>query len=134
MSFLTDLMAVRPVTSADPSAAGSSAPRGVYVTKESLTFTAANGVVLALLTVLNTFVPDASTDKLWMLGACVFVGVVIYLLSVTPAMTAWDKFTGGLIALINTFILFGTVVGVLSLPPASDGDADTPSPAAIVSS
>ena len=94
MSVLTDLMAVRPVASADPGAAGSSAPRGVYVTKESLTFTAANGVVLALLTVLNAFVPNASSDKLWMLGACVFVGLIIYLLSVTPTMTTWDKVHG----------------------------------------
>ena len=134
---VSDFMAVRPTNTAEPEqieagAARTDAPRGVYVSKESLTFPLASGVVIALLTVANVVDPGASDNLAWMLGMSAFVGVVIYLLSITSTMSTWDKFTGALIAIINTAILFGAVLGVLSVgnPPSDEPEE---SPAAWVS-
>jgi hypothetical protein len=115
MAILTDLMTVATTQGSRVSKGGSNKPRGVFITAESLTFPAAGGIALAVLTALNPLVKGASTSVAAQAMVCGVLGVLIYFWSLTKDLTVPDRIVGAVVALLNTILVFGSVAGLITL-------------------
>jgi hypothetical protein len=121
---LRNILAVTP-SNEDGSASGPS--RGVFVTRESLTFPGSAALVTFLLQLADVPFKGAKTSFWWALGVSFVLGGVIYYFSLTTNMTRKQKIEAGVIAVLNILVLTGTALGVGSLT-SSNAVSLTPTP------
>lgn len=86
---------------------------GIITTRQStITFAGAPVFVTLVWKVLGAAVPSLAASKLCALVLSVVVGVAIYIASETPGETFREKFNGLFFALINSFAIAATVLGI----------------------
>ncbi len=115
MSSTTDLVNV-PITSAAPAraAAPGEPPKiGVFTTAQSLvTFPVASGLVTLVWRVIAAVWPAWGNTKVVPLVIALLVGGLIHVISVTPGTTRRDGFIGLAVAVLNSFSLAATALGI----------------------
>ena len=98
-----------------PARAGEETPAEtpVFITPQTLvTFPGASMVVLIIWRTLGLAFPALETMNLVPIIAALIVGVLIYLVSLTPNMTTKEKAIGAFLALINAMYIALFVLGV----------------------
>lgn len=116
---MANLRTLTSVQSTTPEGEPGGTTQGVFVTPESLTFPGAALVATGLLQVLRIPFPGADTSFWWAFGTCALLGLVLYLNSKNPAAGRRQQFVYAVIALINTILLVGVVLGVGMADPAT---------------
>ena len=86
--------------------------KGVFVTRESLTFPVAAGIVTILLKLANAVGEGAAKSVWWALGVSLFIGALIYINSIKGNMPAKDWVVTIGIALLNVALLAATGLGL----------------------
>jgi hypothetical protein len=89
---------------------------GVINAKQSaITFGGAPVLVTIMWRVLGAAVPSLAESKLLAVGLSIFVGIVIYAMSVQPSGSTWEKILAYLYGFINSFVIAATVLGIDTL-------------------
>lgn len=120
---MANLRTLTTVQSTDTEGQPGGTTQGVFVTPESLTFPGAALVATGLLQVLRIPFPGADESFWWALGTCALLGLVLYMNSKNPAVGRRQQFVYVTIALINTVLLVGVVLGVGRADPAAPAGA-----------
>ena len=77
-----------------------------------ITFPAASGLISITWKVLGNVNPSFATNKYIPLGLALLIGMLIYLQSRTKGLTLQAKLTEGLFAILNSFTLAATALGI----------------------
>jgi hypothetical protein len=86
---------------------------GVFTSPQSLTtFGGASAAVTVVWNVLGNVFPTWGTQKWLLLVISLFVGIVIYAISIKPGTTRKDLGIGFAVALINSFVLAAAALGI----------------------
>ncbi len=89
---------------------------GVINARQSaITFGGAPVLVTSMWRVLGAAVPSLGESKLLAVGLSIFVGIVIYAMSVQPSGSTGEKILAYLYAFINSFVIAATVLGIDTL-------------------
>jgi hypothetical protein len=96
-----------------PAAAGNTI--GVFTTTQSvLTFPVASGVVTIIWQVIGGVFPSWGKKPVVALVIALLMGTLIWAVSTTRGQSTRDKLIGGAIAIINSFSLAATALGIHS--------------------
>ncbi|HEX8620977.1 MAG TPA: hypothetical protein VF718_03330 [Allosphingosinicella sp.] len=113
---------------------------GAFVTPQSLvSFAGATAAVTAVWKGLGIVRPDWGQSPVVALTISALVGLAIYLIGETdpaaPAATTRQRLISGLIAIINTFVIFSAAVGANQIAKpaaqAAERQAEAPAPKAV---
>ena len=84
----------------------------IHAKQSAITFGGAPVLVTIMWKVLGAAVPSLGESKLLALGLSIFVGIVIYAMSVQPSGSTREKILAYLYAFINSFVIAATVLGI----------------------
>ena len=87
--------------------------QGVFVTPQSLvTFPVASFIVMVIWKVLSALIPSFEESKIVPAVIALIIGIFIYVISFSEQATVKDKIIGIVIAIINSFLLAASVLGI----------------------
>ncbi|MGO9482077.1 MAG: hypothetical protein ACLP05_09905 [Candidatus Kryptoniota bacterium] len=108
-----------------PASDGKAAPHAtigiINASQSTVTFAGAPGVITIVWKVLGLLYPALSKSYLLPVGLSLVVGMLIYWQSAPSGATAKDRILGFTFALLNSFAIAATVLGISTAVSAASG-------------